>query len=41
MKKSYTNGLEELKYQINIKDIMIDQEVFNLFDEKIKEINKK
>ncbi len=40
MKKSYANGLEELKYQINIKDIMIDQEVFKLFDEKMKEINE-
>jgi hypothetical protein len=39
MKKSYTNGLEELKYQIKIKDIMIDHEVFRLFDEKMKEIN--
>lgn len=40
MKKTYANGLEELKYQINIKDIMIDPEVFRLFDEKIREINE-
>ena len=38
LKKLCADGLEELKYQLKIQDIMIDEDIFLTFDEKIRQI---
>ena len=40
LKNLCSDGLEELKYQLKIQDIMIDEDIFITIDEKIKEISK-
>jgi hypothetical protein len=38
LKNLCSDGLEELKYQLKIQDIMIDENIFIIIDEKIKQI---
>jgi len=40
LKNLCADGLEELKYQLRIQDIMIDENIFIIIDEKIKQIAK-
>ena len=40
LKTLCSDGLEELKYQLKIQDIMVDEDIFNTLDEKIRQISK-
>jgi len=39
LKKHSYDGIEDLKKKLKIEDIMVDEEIFLAFDEKIKEIS--
>ena len=39
LKKNCVDGLDELKEQISIEDMMLDEEIFLIFDKKFKDIS--